>query len=66
MAEVNIANAIKDQSDGAASERGLQKQWARKLADAHKRLAQAGGEPGLLHASPHIGVIITRLCSRAC
>lgn len=43
VAEVNISNAIKDQSDGAATERALQKQWARKLADARKQLSKDGG-----------------------
>ena len=42
MAEVNLANAIRDQSDGAATEKALQKQWTRKLADARKKLGQDG------------------------
>ena len=43
VAEVNITNAMKDQSDSAATEKALQKQWTRKLADARKKLGQDGG-----------------------
>lgn len=43
MAEVNISNAIKDQSDSAATEKSLQKQWTRKLAEAQKKLSQGEG-----------------------
>ncbi|EIE19557.1 RecF/RecN/SMC protein [Coccomyxa subellipsoidea C-169] len=43
VAEVNISNAIKDQSDSAAAEKSMQKQWTRKLAEATKKLAQGEG-----------------------
>jgi hypothetical protein len=43
VAEVNISNAIKDQSDSAAAEKSMQKQWTRKLAEAQKKLAQGEG-----------------------
>ncbi len=43
VAEVNISNAIKDQSDSAATEKSLQKQWTRKLSEAQKKLAQGEG-----------------------
>jgi hypothetical protein len=46
VAEVNISAAIRDQSDGAATERALQKQWARKLADARRQLSQDRGAAG--------------------
>ncbi len=40
VAEVNIGNAVRDQSDSAAAERNLQKQWTRKLAAARKKLEE--------------------------
>ncbi len=58
VAEVNISNAIKDQSDSAAAEKSMQKQWTRKLAEATKKLAQGEGTspaPSLLskaHCDP--------------
>ena len=48
MAEVNISNAIKDQSESAAAEKNLQKQWGRKLAAARKKLAEISDAGQLL------------------
>lgn len=57
VTEVNITNAIKDQTDSAAAEKSMQKQWTKKLADAQKKLAQGQGTAPCCRASVTLYII---------
>ena len=59
VAEVNISNAIKDQSDSAAAEKSMQKQWTRKLAEAQKKLSQGEGAHPSCPLTPRVRCLWT-------